>query len=256
MDGQDVVEVYSAANSVEAYAVANALEEAGIKAQVVGDVSEMWAGGLTLGHPPNPKVWVRKEDEVRARDIVIEWESEVENEHESEESESDIDTSTPEELAETTEELSGKTEDGSASASSGGNFVSLSPLLGVLGIASIIMGAFFSIENYRLLNQYPKTVHAKLVDSEHYFRSFSGEPMIPESWKTEKWKSYYIYEVDGVLHGVNTERANNPATKILIRYNPENPAQYHVGDIMHPAWCLVFGFAFGGFAFFLAYQFQ
>ena len=41
MDDSDIVEIYSAANSIEAYAMANALKAAGIKARVVGDILEI-----------------------------------------------------------------------------------------------------------------------------------------------------------------------------------------------------------------------
>ncbi len=55
MDDSDIVEIYSAANSIEAYAMANALKAAGIKARVVGDILGMAAGGLAVGVPIAPQ---------------------------------------------------------------------------------------------------------------------------------------------------------------------------------------------------------
>ena len=44
MDDSEIVEIYSAANSIEAYAMANALKAAGIKARVVGDILGIGGG--------------------------------------------------------------------------------------------------------------------------------------------------------------------------------------------------------------------
>jgi len=73
MDDADVVELYSAANSIEAYAMANALKAAGIKARVVGDGLEAAAGGLAVGATIAPRIWIRKDEEARARDLLKQW---------------------------------------------------------------------------------------------------------------------------------------------------------------------------------------
>ena len=75
MDNLDIVEIYSAANPIEAHALANALEAAGIKAEVVGDY--LGVGSLPLDRiNANPKIWVRKEDETRARELLKEFKAE------------------------------------------------------------------------------------------------------------------------------------------------------------------------------------
>ncbi len=73
MDDSDIVEIYSAANSIEAYTMANALKAAGIKARVVGDILGTAAGGLAIGVPIAPRVWIRREDEARARELLKQW---------------------------------------------------------------------------------------------------------------------------------------------------------------------------------------
>jgi hypothetical protein len=73
MDDSNIVEIYSAANSFEAYAMANALKAAGIKARVVGDTLEMGA----MGQPIAPRVWVLKDDVARARELLVKWKAEA-----------------------------------------------------------------------------------------------------------------------------------------------------------------------------------
>ena len=73
MDDADVVEIYSAANSIEAYAMANALKAAGIKARVVGEHVQTGVGLWPLTQPVTPRVWVRRDEEVRARDLLKQW---------------------------------------------------------------------------------------------------------------------------------------------------------------------------------------
>jgi hypothetical protein len=48
MDDSNIVEIYSAANSIEAYAMANALKAAGVKARVANEFLQMGVGLLPL----------------------------------------------------------------------------------------------------------------------------------------------------------------------------------------------------------------
>ena len=73
MDDSNIVEIYSAANSIDAYAMANALKASGIKARVLGEFLEIGAGGLPLGQSTAPRVCVPKEDEARAREMLRQW---------------------------------------------------------------------------------------------------------------------------------------------------------------------------------------
>jgi len=73
MDDSSIVELYSAANSVEAHAIVNALAAAGIKARVVGEFLEVGIGYISSSQLAGPKVWVRQEDEARARELLKEW---------------------------------------------------------------------------------------------------------------------------------------------------------------------------------------
>ncbi len=257
MDDSDIVEIYSAANAVEAYAVANALESAGIKAHVVGDYLATGAGGFPLGMPIGPRVWVFKKDEIRARVILKKIETEAKKPPEAEESWLETDKSSPEELAEADEESL-------PPSTSGRNVGFISPLLGIVGIACISVGVFFSIENHRLRNHYSKTVQADLIDSALYYRWLYGKIGTDYPWssgggytsKEPIWKTCYVYKVNDVLHTVEVDKKSNPFPNITIRYNPEKPADNYAGAILHPGWCLAFGCIFGALALFLAYQFR
>lgn len=70
MDDDAVVEVYNAANAVEAYALKNVLEESGIRTRVVGDMLQTAAGELPVGFRASPRIWVTKGDEARAKEIL------------------------------------------------------------------------------------------------------------------------------------------------------------------------------------------
>jgi predicted RNA-binding Zn-ribbon protein involved in translation (DUF1610 family) len=67
-----VVEVYSAANGVEAHGLRAVLEEKHIRAEVVGESLGSAAGRLPLGQATTPRIWVREGDAGRAREIIEE----------------------------------------------------------------------------------------------------------------------------------------------------------------------------------------
>ncbi len=70
----DVVEVYWAADAQDAHAVKAMLLDAGIHADVVGELLVGAIGEIPMGPVTSPRVWVRSEDEARARPLVAEWE--------------------------------------------------------------------------------------------------------------------------------------------------------------------------------------
>lgn len=68
-----VAEVYVARSVPEAYFVKGLLEEAGLKARVVGDYLHATAQGRPAGWRMYPRVWVNAADEVRARRIIAKY---------------------------------------------------------------------------------------------------------------------------------------------------------------------------------------
>lgn len=67
----ELIEVYSAADIAEAHFLQSMLEDAGIKARVVGDTL---SGLPPLGEMIAPRVWVFQPDEACARELLAEYE--------------------------------------------------------------------------------------------------------------------------------------------------------------------------------------
>jgi len=75
--GGDVVEVYSAGDSIEAHAAASILREADIDVQIVGEGLTIAKGGIPFGESTAPGLWVRRDDTGRATELLSQWKSEV-----------------------------------------------------------------------------------------------------------------------------------------------------------------------------------
>jgi hypothetical protein len=243
MDDSDIVEIYSAANSLEAYALANALKADGIEAKVVNEFVQMGVGLLPLTEPVTPRVWIRKGDEVRARELLEEYEARAENAHTVPESpEMETEESSSDEDAESREESE-------AIPTAGRTRGFISPLLFMGGIACICIGLFFTFQNHRLLSYYTETAKGQYIKY-----NFAADES--RQSHTPIWYLTYAYKVEGVQHTVVIERSKFPGENITVRYNHKNPADGYADPILHPALCLVLGSVFGGFALFLAYQFR
>lgn len=76
MPDQNLVEVFRARNSIEAHLVKSALEEAGIRARVTGDMLQGAVGEIPMGWMTAPQVLVFDEDAGRARALIEEIEAE------------------------------------------------------------------------------------------------------------------------------------------------------------------------------------
>ena len=80
MHHDDIVEVYIAADGPEAHFLRNMLIDAGINAEVLGGTVSS-SLGLPAGVESAPSVLVNKADEVRAREILSEWEKQHRRSH-------------------------------------------------------------------------------------------------------------------------------------------------------------------------------
>lgn len=80
-DDTRIVEVYAGANEIDAGAVRAALEEAGIRADLVGDLVGN-AFDIPLG-VSGPKVWVRESDAPAARRIIEQLQDQIGEEDEA-----------------------------------------------------------------------------------------------------------------------------------------------------------------------------
>ena len=79
MELNDPVAAYNAANNIEAYLVCELLQDAGINAHVVEDVSVVgiWFGGL-LPEIHKPQVWIGRNDVERAKPVLTAYEDTAE----------------------------------------------------------------------------------------------------------------------------------------------------------------------------------
>lgn len=68
------VEVYRAANPLEAHLLQSALAEENIRSEIVGEFRQGGLGDLPVGWA-NPQIVVDSDDEAAAREIIAEWEA-------------------------------------------------------------------------------------------------------------------------------------------------------------------------------------
>ena len=73
------VELYRAANSIEAHIVCNHLLDAGIRAQVLGDVLLTSVGGIPFGESTAAAVYVDRPDLERAKQMIISLDESLRN---------------------------------------------------------------------------------------------------------------------------------------------------------------------------------
>ncbi len=254
----DVVELCSAANSVEAFAIADALEAAGIKASVVGDVLQATAaGGVPLGEASAPRIWVTRQQQQPARELLAQLRTNAA-------AETGPSPGTDSEGADEAWAEAGEPAEEPAAEPRPRHDVSLlSVLLALAALGSIVAGIHYAVTNGWLLGEYSRSTEANLVRVERWSGGdWKSVPIADlrdgqaDDGQTRWMKAHYCYIVDGHRHGfwVGTYRA--PAESILVRYDPTHPAECRIKAILAPAWCIAFGVVLGGFLFFLAYQFR
>ena len=69
----ELVVIYTAANTVQAHLLRNALAEVGIQAQVTNDALQVAGGDLPLGWTIAPRVVVPREQEAEARRLAEQY---------------------------------------------------------------------------------------------------------------------------------------------------------------------------------------
>jgi hypothetical protein len=68
------VEIYSAADTIEAHLLCNLLEENGINARILGDALAGLGGALPFGSTISPRIWTDEASAERARELIDHWE--------------------------------------------------------------------------------------------------------------------------------------------------------------------------------------
>lgn len=70
------VEVYRAANALQAHLLQATLIDAGIRSQIVGELRQGGLGDLPLGWSI-PRILVDADDEAAARELIVDWEAQA-----------------------------------------------------------------------------------------------------------------------------------------------------------------------------------
>ena len=73
MHDSPIVELYSAADSAEAYTVKNLLEQQDISSRIVGEWLQNALGDIPLGTATAPRIWVSRDDAARAQEVLAEF---------------------------------------------------------------------------------------------------------------------------------------------------------------------------------------
>lgn len=73
MHDSAIVELFSAADAADAYAIKNLLEDDQITARVVGDWIQTGVGEIPVGIVTAPRIWVLREDAVRAKQLLTDF---------------------------------------------------------------------------------------------------------------------------------------------------------------------------------------
>ena len=246
------MELCSAANGVEAYALCNALEEAAIRAWVVGEVLGNAAGSLPLGEPIAPRIWVRESDVIRAREIIDQWFKGAGTEPiEWPESNGPPEWETP---AEQEEDVLPSDE----------RFRFLSQGFFIVGMVCILIGMVWAWQNWMTLSKFSATTDGQRVSVDiGYWRTVPmpgdrDQPLGQLLFRSSLSASArYAYVVDRKVYYVVVNDMNNvPADHVPILYDPHHPADHVVGPIAPPWVVLVFAFGVGAFMMFVGYQFR
>ena len=171
----DVVELCSAANSVEAFTIADAIEAAGIKASVVGDVLQATAAGaIPLGEASAPRIWVTRQHEQKARELLAQLQADAAEVGPSPGTGSEAGDEAWAEAGEPAEEPV-------AEPRPRHDVSLLSVLLALAGLGSIGVGIHYGVTNGWLLARYSRSAKATCVDAHADLQPHSGRIQIPNS---------------------------------------------------------------------------
>jgi hypothetical protein len=240
-----IVELCSAASAIEAHALRMLLEEAGIRARVVGDNLGNAAGSLPLGEPTAPRVWVREADAERAREIIEDWTSEPHDEW------SDLDEGA---------EQSEAQED--AVPPSGVGCLWLSEGLLIAAAVCILWGAVWAGYSWMTARKYHETTEGVLVDCESYHSEHDPPPYViplPRRQPTFSVRYYaqYAFVVDGETFVSVVHTNVIPGSRVPIHYDPDDLTEkVIVGPLTRPWVVLVSMFGIGALLAIIAYRFR
>ncbi len=267
-----IVDVYSAANSMEANSLCEKLDEKGISSQIVGEDLGGAAGGLPLGTVIAPRIWVREGDAGRAREIIEEWtsqprqdwsrpaecaevaESDAQNEVEME---AELEPESEEELE---DEIGEEPEEEDTAIASDIRFGWFSPV-SMLAAACILGGVLWAALNWITIREYPAMAEGRLVEHRMHFHTtrLPGDENLllphPRFAGSIRYDLQYAFVVDGKTYYARVHDGNLGNTQTLIHYDPRQPEKNFAGPLTPPWIILLWTLGIGGLLAYFGYRF-
>jgi hypothetical protein len=257
-----IVDIFSAADSVEAHGLCERLQDEGIFAQVVGDTLSNAAGCLPLGERTTPRIWVRESQANRAREIISEWRLE------SSRDEDDFTDRNDSLEEEDSTEIKSPADTEEGPIPSDVRFHFLHQGFFIAAIVCVALGSIWAWKNSMTRALYAGMSVADCVRSSHDVSLRFGDPEarnLPlqpfpamSSGRSSSIRAQYVYSVNGKIYCINVEFENEllRPQQMPIRYNPDNPADSIAGSVAPPWLVLLCAFGMAGFLSFVGYQFR
>jgi len=265
MDDDRIVELCSAANSVEAHALCAALEDAGIRAQVVGEMLGNAAGWLPLGQTIAPRIWIRQGDLQRAQEVCAVFVEDRGDEPPVEAAEELGGDGEPEIQGEESSAAASEEDDETGRFAADGKGLPLATnVLGLLGFAAFCAGLLYACYWWVSAWGYAASAEAPLMGWS--FGSLS--PGVPATHELPvpgrhnfgdariRIDVRYAYVVDGKEYFVDLRDQRDPPDQITVYYDPSNPKNHMVAPPIPPWLVLFLGLAAGLFLAFVGRQFR
>lgn len=240
MKDLELVEVCSAINPVEAHLVLAALEEAGIRAELVNETLQSGIGWLPPGEATQPRIWVRREDEAVARQVI----EQSRTQRFSEDADVEAGDAEPEEAP---------AEDAEDIAEEAAYPTLLGKLFVVGAIACTVFGTVATWRQWIKANKYSEITTAELAGAQVLGTVPSVPtppvPNLPGGRTSGNWQTdyilYYAFSVDGREYKIPRENRPRLAKHVTVAYDPRDPEDCVLGGLM-PAWMVFAGYLAAG----------
>jgi len=241
-----IVELRSAANAIEAYAIQDLLKMAGISSHVVGEFLATAAGWLPLGETIAPRIWVREEDEARARAII--------------DQQIDRPRQKAREYAERNEpaEVKAGSEEERPPLAFAIRFRWLGQVLSIVGLACVLCGTSWALLNWAMMRQYSGTTQGTLVRYRprlHVSNGPSPEIPLPSQPATiyTTYEAQYAFVVQGKTYYSKDTEDRQLLHHVPIHYDPHHPATNFAGSLTPPRSILAWALGTGGFLWLIGF---
>lgn len=239
LKNERIVELCSAANTVEAYALLALLEEAGIPSRILGEFLENAAGWLPLGETVAPRIWVREKDAARAREIV---------EEQADQPDQDVSS-----LAECDQQaaLDEASEEDDVPRAPGARFRRLSLGLLLVGLTCLLAGTVWAGYAWITTHTYSAVAEGAVSRCRPYYTVTHDPPpdipgQLPHASFSFWHEVQYAFVVDGKVYYCMDRQTEDVVARKPIHYDPHDPATNFAGSLTSPWLVLACALAVGG----------